>query len=76
MGGLTYASANIIKDVLFCDWISRREVYLMRIDLLANTALPLTLEGTELRFGDDVEPVEPTVCLAGGEMRDAFMRRR
>ena len=43
----------------------------MRIDLLANTALPLTLEGTELRFGDDVEPVEPTVCLAG-EMRDAF----
>lgn len=43
----------------------------MQIDLSVNTALPLALEGTELRFGADVEPVEPAVCLAG-EMREVF----
>ena len=43
----------------------------MQIDLSVNTALPLALEGTELRFGADVEPLEPAVCLAG-EMREVF----
>lgn len=43
----------------------------MQIDLSVNTALPLALEGTELRFGADVEPVEPAVYLAG-EMREMF----
>lgn len=43
----------------------------MQIDLSVNTALPLALEGIELRFGADVEPVAPTVRLAG-EMRELF----
>ncbi len=47
----------------------------MQIDLSVNTALPLALEGIELRFGADVEPVAPTVRLAGGEMRELFMHR-
>ncbi|NLG85894.1 MAG: glucose-6-phosphate isomerase [Firmicutes bacterium] len=43
----------------------------MQIDLSVNTALPLALEGTELRFGADVVPVTPVVYSAG-EMREVF----
>lgn len=43
----------------------------MQIDLSVNTALPLALEGTELRFGADMVPVAPVVRSAG-EMRDVF----
>ena len=43
----------------------------MQIDLLATTSLPLALEGTELRFGADVEPMPPVIHLAG-DMRDLF----
>ena len=43
----------------------------MQTDLSANAGLALTLDGTELKFGRGIAPVQPQVRLAG-DMKEVF----